>query len=460
MHLAAPALALLAASSQTPSTWRQYATPEDAGFSPERLAEAWEHADRLGSAAVFVVHRGHALVAWGEVERRYECHSVRKSLMNALVGQAVAAGELDPEATLAELGIDDREPLSESERGARLMDLLAARSGVYHPAAKEPPDMRTERPARGSAAPGEHFFYNNWDFNLPGTLLERATGADVSALFQERLAAPLGMEDFRPRDVCAQLEPSFSRFPAHAFRLSARDLARFGELYRNSGSLAGRALVPAAWVADSTRAHTDLGRGRGYGLGWWTYAPGSLPEHPRLDAHGCFAGVGTGGQLVLVVPGAELVLVHRADTDHERPVRGADVWALAERILAARTGEPAAAPELVPLAVERFSAPAPPLPDRARHEPPVLDAARIAGLTGEYAFPDGSRVRVFEHAGRLFAHRSDGEEAELFPLSDARFYLWYPSFEVAFERSADGTARTVELVTPRGTLAGERAGGG
>src|SRR5262245_6996475 len=169
----ASALLLLAQDpvSQKPAPWRQYAAPEEAGFSSERLAEAWERASQVGSAAVLAVYRGHVLLAWGEVERRFECHSVRKSLMNALVGLAVARGELSLESTLAELGIDDLQGLSADERRATVADVLGSRSGVYHPAAKEPADMRAERPPRGSHAPGEHFFYNNWDFNLVGAFV-------------------------------------------------------------------------------------------------------------------------------------------------------------------------------------------------------------------------------------------------------------------------------------------------
>src|SRR5688500_4016506 len=111
--------------------WRQYAAPEEAGFSSEKLAEAWERASRAGSGTVFAVHRGNVLLAWGEVERRYECHSVRKSLMNALIGLAVSRGQLALDATLEQLGIDDHgtdhiHGLSESERRATLADLLGS----------------------------------------------------------------------------------------------------------------------------------------------------------------------------------------------------------------------------------------------------------------------------------------------------------------------------------------------
>src|SRR5262245_2282587 len=126
------ALILALGTGAPGSAWREYATPEEAGFSSELLGQAWERAAELRSGAVFVVYRGHVLVAWGEIERRFECHSVRKSLVNALIGRAVAQGALKLDATLGELGIDDLQPLTAREKTARVRDLLRARSGVYH----------------------------------------------------------------------------------------------------------------------------------------------------------------------------------------------------------------------------------------------------------------------------------------------------------------------------------------
>jgi len=348
--------------------------------------------------------------------------------------------------------------VTDAEKRATVRDLLCARSGVYHPAAKEPADMRAERPARGVHAAGEFFFYNNWDFNVLGTIFERATGTRVGAAFQEWLATPLGMQDFRTEDVFEDLNPSYSRFPAHAFRMSARDLARVGELYRLGGTWQGRELLSSAWIAESTTPHTSFEPGRGYGYLWWTYAAGSLGDpYPTLDAHDCFAAQGTGGQFVLVVPSAGFVFVHRGDTENERDVRGAIAWTLAERILAAREGAASDEPELSELRVERFSDVGPARPD---HRAVPVAPERLAELVGEYEIQaPAMRVRVFLHEGRLFVHRSDGDEAELLPLSDSRFFLWVNSYLVEFERDATGIAQRVQLITPRGTLVGLRAKG-
>jgi CubicO group peptidase (beta-lactamase class C family) len=87
---------------------------------------------------------------------------VRKSLLSALVGIGVAEGRIRLGETIGALGIDDRDPgLTETEKEATIRDLLMARSGIYHPAAYEAPDMKARRQQRGSHPPGSFWYYNN-----------------------------------------------------------------------------------------------------------------------------------------------------------------------------------------------------------------------------------------------------------------------------------------------------------
>lgn len=59
------------------SGWKKYSTPEDAGWSSEKLAEARATSQSAGSAAVMVIYEGAVLAQWGAVERRFFCHSIR-----------------------------------------------------------------------------------------------------------------------------------------------------------------------------------------------------------------------------------------------------------------------------------------------------------------------------------------------------------------------------------------------
>lgn len=88
---------------------------------------------------------------WGETATHFWLHSARKSVLSALYGTPVQEGRIRLNATMAELGIDDNPPsLSLEEKQATVRHLLQARSGIYHVALAESPDMAAARPARAS----------------------------------------------------------------------------------------------------------------------------------------------------------------------------------------------------------------------------------------------------------------------------------------------------------------------
>ena len=126
-------------------------------WSTEKLSIAREYANEIGSSSVIVIYDGKLVAEWGDTTKRIKSHSVRKSLLSALYGIAVEKKLIDLDATMDELGIDDIPPsLTEVEKQAKISDLLKARSGIYHPAAKETSSMKKKRPKRGSHLPGTY----------------------------------------------------------------------------------------------------------------------------------------------------------------------------------------------------------------------------------------------------------------------------------------------------------------
>lgn len=429
----------LAASAASAADWSQYADPVEAGFDVEKLARVRKHAEPAGSAAVFVVFRDHVLVALGEVDRPFELASTRKSLVSGMVGLHVP-GKIDLKRTLAEMNIDDEPPLTEQEKQATLGDLLKSRSGVYHAAAKEPGDMKRGRPARGSHAPGEHWWYNNWDFNTIGAIVEKTAGRALYLEFDERFAKPLGMEDYRVADQFAELEPSHSTHPAHAFRLSARDLARFGQLYLRKGQWDGRTLISAEWIAESTTAHSRVGDDAGYGYMWWVYPAGGFAQHPHLselNAVDKFAAKGNGGQVLLVIPVRDIVFVHLADTDNGDRVEGARIWSMAEAVLRARVGPPIDAPRLVELAPVAFKRPSKPPRGRSATDLATIDPSKLVGEYESTAGP-GKRLKLFMHQGRMFGNNMKGFETELLAESRLKLFSRAEDVQISLERNDQG----------------------
>ncbi|WP_442582241.1 serine hydrolase domain-containing protein [Mesorhizobium sp. ASY16-5R] len=299
-------IGVLIAGNASAQAWQEV-DPTTLGWSADRLEAARRQSAALKPTAVMIVQDGRVIASWGDTSRKVNVASVRKSLLSALYGIAVAERRIDLSSSLADLGIDDNAPsLTATEKTATVRDLLMARSGVYHPAAHETGDIKRKRPKRGSHPPGSFWFYNNWDFNALGTIYRQQTGEDIFQSFEQRIAQPLAMDDFSTKDGRYAAE-ELSEHPAYPFKLSARDAARFGLLYLNGGRWGEKQIIPASWVRESTTPHSWAKRIRqGYGYMWWTLPPDTWGP----DA---FYASGYGGQVIAVIPSKRLVVVQTVD---------------------------------------------------------------------------------------------------------------------------------------------------
>jgi len=298
---------------------RHWQRAADHGWSTDRLAQARVYSERARSTSVMVVQRGRVVAQWGDTVRKCPIASVRKSLLSALYGIAIAEGRIRLDMTLAELGIDDKQRLTDAEKQATVVDLLTTRSGVYHPVDSQPIALAGPLPARGSHRPGTHFYYNNWDFNVLGTIYQRQTGEGIYESFRRRIADPIGMEDFVVGDG-AWGSGAISDHRNYGFVMSARDLARFGLLYAHGGRWNDKPVVPAHWITESTRTHavvrSQTFAGRGYGYMWWTgFGIDGSPTVILPD--GTYHALGVGAQYLFVVPSHDLVIVHTVDMTQE-----------------------------------------------------------------------------------------------------------------------------------------------
>ena len=316
----------------------QYAEPESKGYSSEKLDALKEHLEKSGASSMLILAEGEVIFEWGKTDKKHTIHSIRKSLLNSLIGIAVEEGKIDTSMTIRELGIDDIDPvLTEDEKDARIADMLKSRSGVYHHAAGVSEGMLRGMPERGSHPPGVHYYYNNWDFNTLGAILEQATGEGIYELFYKQIARPLGMLDYKGKytkiDVEAedveipetdgfyQYEPGKSKYPAYHFRMSARDLALYGLLYMNYGQWEGEQLISKSWIDASTRAYSIYNPeyGLAYGMLWNVVLPGAGTQRNS------FFHTGAGIHMLGVYPDMNLVFVHRVDTENNYSYRNSDL---------------------------------------------------------------------------------------------------------------------------------------
>ena len=359
MGLVAVSLLLFRASVSA-EPWQTLNQAEAAalGWSRVKLAAARAFSTQLNTEAVLLIAGGRMLESWGAVDRKFNVHSIRKSFLSALVGIRSKEGLIDLTATLRDLGIDDNPPsLTHQEKEATVHDLLKARSGVYHPALYETAGMKARRPQRHSHAPGSFWYYNNWDFNTLGTIYEQRCDSGIYEDFHRFIAQPLGMEDFSVSDGnYVTGEDSIHR--AYPFRMTARDMARFGLLFLRGGRWQNRQIVPEEWVASSTRSYSDAGTSGGYGYLWWTERAGIHLPGVTLPP-GTYSARGAGGHYILIVPALDLIIVHRVNTDIEdRRVESAAFGELVRLILNAWEPPPDTPLEtLLPLLMSRHRVP-------------------------------------------------------------------------------------------------------
>lgn len=252
------------------------------------------------------LHGEKILMAYGNVDTPMNLASARKSVVSLLFGIASDRKLIDVNQTLAELGIDEsRMPLTDEEKRATVEHLLQSRSGIYLQSGAETVEMKDGRPARGQFAPGEHYFYNNWDFNVLGAIFEKKTGLTIGEALDTWLSAPLGMQDFNRKHVLYDKRGSDSDFRTYRIHMSARDLARLGALVAQDGLWNHKKVISAEWIDKSTTAYsaTETSFYDGFGYSWWLNS-----ELGTVNADGW------GGQYLLVDRERDLTLVSRRDT--------------------------------------------------------------------------------------------------------------------------------------------------
>jgi CubicO group peptidase (beta-lactamase class C family) len=265
-------------------------------------------------------------------DTRLQSWSMAKSMLNAAIGLAAADGKIDPEApakvpewqgaddprraiTVRQLmqmtdGLAFREDYGDTDAEVMQMLFGGGRGDVGRSAAATP----------AGHPPGTVWSYSSGSANILSRLLRDALGGReaYAAFVKERLFAPLGM-----RSAVAEFDASGTWIGSSYVHATARDFARFGELYLANGYWDGRQLLPAQWVRSACTASAPA-KGR-YGELFWLNAPdpatGASAISAKVPTDVCIAR-GFGGQLITIAPtqGAVIVMLNAAYGDDIEPI--------------------------------------------------------------------------------------------------------------------------------------------
>ena len=323
-----------------PGDWT-VAPPDTQGLSSTALNAVLDDGSRLEALRSVVVVRAGMLVA----ERYYAgasaadllpINSVTKSVASMLVGQALDQGRIQSLAEPVRRLLPDAVQHVPDSAAAELTlaQILTARSGVVY-------DYRTEVSALASAAdpvayalsrPADPqtpvpWSYNDAAVSLIAPILERAQQLRLEQVAERDLFSALGIERYAWQRDRLDMAQSWS-----GLRLRPRDLAKLAWLMTDNGRWQGRQVVPAEWVAQSTRPHGEAGwrvapiAEPGYGYLWFT---------GRLHGQAVAWGWGYGAQFALLVPELQLAVCTAATAPRPQALAAQNqaVMALVARVV-------------------------------------------------------------------------------------------------------------------------------
>ena len=167
------------------------------------------------------------------------------------------------------------------------------------------------------APAGSRWNYVSIDTHIAAMVLRQATGKTLHELFNETYSPQLGFE--RPPFYLTDGENV--AFALGGLNLTTRDYAKFGQMFEQGGKFNGEQVIPAEWVAASTRhsAPTQSDRGVGYGYQWWIPMPQTGPNKGDYTAAGIY------GQYIYVNPARNIVIAkNAADREFANPQDGYD----------------------------------------------------------------------------------------------------------------------------------------
>ena len=316
----------------------QRAKPSKYGFNDQKVKELRRYIiDSMHTTGLMVIVGGECIFQYGNVESVSYIASCRKSVLSILYGKYVKNGTIDLNKTLGELGITDHGGLLPLEQKAKVLHLIQARSGVYHPASNSGSALDNPKrvPERGTIKPGTKFLYNNWDFNAAGAVFDKLTGKSVFEAMDEDLAKPLGFQDWDLSRHRYTGNMSRSMHPAYHFHLSTRDMARIGYLMLRKGKWEDKQIIAKDWhrkmIAVSTKPEeTGKKKKFGYGYMWWLYND----QDPALK--GAYAAHGAMGQYITIIPELDMVIAHKTDAIYGRKTKSSRYQRFVRKVIATK----------------------------------------------------------------------------------------------------------------------------
>jgi CubicO group peptidase (beta-lactamase class C family) len=302
--------------------WRS-STPEEQGYSSEKLAEGLQDIQEKGIAidSLLIIHNGYVVLdahfAPYDGTFPHNLASVTKSVMTTLIGIAADQGKLDLDQPMVSF-FPDRTIANLDERKARMTvrhlatmtngmqsGCMADDLGTIAAMRAKPDWMQAALDRPMIAEPGTEFCYDSPGMHILSAILQESTGMTALEFAQQNLFGPLGIQD-----AIWDVDPQGYNQGGGDLHLTPESAAKIGYLWLHQGNWNGQQIVSRDWVLDSIRRHsTKVDHDSGYGYGWW------------INMSHYFAA-GRLGQSIRVIPALNTVLVTTGGGFDEAEIEG------------------------------------------------------------------------------------------------------------------------------------------
>jgi CubicO group peptidase (beta-lactamase class C family) len=315
-----------------PGTLARERTPASQGVDPKGLEEAIadleRNAGRDGVRELVILRNGHLIWKGSDIDKVHGVWSCTKSFTSTVLGLLIDDGKC---------ALDDPAhkhlPVLASRYGGVTLRHFTTMTSGYRAVGDEPqgsyihgPSTTWFTPADAPlfTPPGSCYAYWDSAMNQFGNVLTRIAGEPLKELFRRRIANPIGMNpdawtwgDFGRVDGLV-VNGGSGNHGKH-IQISARELARFGQLFLGEGEWHGRRLLSAKWVRAATSPQVPASvplkgaaiDGRGvYGYNWWAngLTASGARKWPGAPV-GTFAAIGHNNNRLFVIPEWQMVIV-------------------------------------------------------------------------------------------------------------------------------------------------------
>ena len=315
------------AGAKKPSVLQSF-SEKDNPITKSARDKAIQYAEKLGSSAFLALHKGKIVAEkyWGRGGGRAitQSMSMHKTVVAVLVGLALQEKVLksvhDPVSKYIQAWKHD------ARRSITIHHLLRMESGLVN-------DNNTKNifsdlvqlvlgtDSNGTmlsipskVAPGTEFEYNNANTQMLGYLLEKAWKMPYPKILSEKLWKPLQAGDAKlwldrkggsARGFCC-------------FFTTARNWARFGQLFIDEGKVAGKQVVPTAWLKEMVKP-SKFEPDYGYQI-WLGFSEKGRKRYRRSEPFAALDTVYLSGkhrQLVYIIPSKQMVVIRIGEKPKE-----------------------------------------------------------------------------------------------------------------------------------------------